>query len=195
MREIIANLSITLDGVIQAPARPDEDTRGSFPYGGWGVGYFDAVAAEAAAKGMSEPGDLLFGRRTYEDFYKVWPKREDGNMFTPFMNSATKYVASWTLKEPLPWQNSVLLHGEAAENVAALKEQPGRDLLILGSVALVRSLARHGLIDEYQLAIHPVVLGAGQRLFDDASPYTKLDLVDSRTTTTGVIMASYRPKR
>ncbi len=195
MRKIIVNLNVTLDGVIQAPGRADEDTRGSFPYGGWGAGYFDPVAAEVAAEGMSNPGDLLFGRRTYEDFYKVWPQRDDGNMFTPFLNSATKYVASWTLNEPLPWQNSVLLKGDAAETVAALKQQPGRDLLILGSVALVRALARHGLVDEYQLSIHPLVLGTGQRLFDEASPYMRLELVSSRMTTTGVIMAAYRPKR
>src|SRR5512140_2237466 len=190
MRKVIANLSITLDGVVQAPGRPDEDARNGFQYGGWGNGYFDPVAAEVAAQGMSNPGELLFGRRTYEDFYKVWPTRDDGNMFTPFLNAAPKYVASWTLREPLPWQNSVLLRGEAADTVKALKEQPGRDLLILGSVALVRSLMLHGLIDEYALSIHPLVLGAGQRLFDDTSPHTSLELISSRTTTTGVIIAT-----
>ncbi len=193
MRKIIANLNLTLDGVIQSPGRADEDTRGDFPYGGWGAGYFDPVAAQVAAEGMSQPGELLFGRRTYEDFYKVWPNRDD-NMFTAFFNNATKYVASWTLKEPLPWQNSVLLKGEAAESVAALKQQPGKDLLILGSAALVRSLMRHGLIDQYDLSIHPLVLGTGQRLFDDRSPYVQFELVRSRTTTTGVIIATYTPK-
>ena len=123
MRKIIANLNLTLDGVAQSPGRLDEDMRGGFPYGGWGAGYFDPVAAEVAAEGMREPGDLLFGRRTYEDFYMVWPKRGDDNMFTPFLNSATKYVASWTLKEPLPWQNSILLNGEATETVARLKQE------------------------------------------------------------------------
>ncbi len=195
MRKIIANLNLTLDGVAQSPGRLDEDMRGGFPYGGWGAGYFDPVAAEVAAEGMREPGDLLFGRRTYEDFYMVWPKRGDDNMFTPFLNSATKYVASWTLEEPLPWQNSILLNGEATETVARLKQQPGKDLLILGSLALVRALMRHGLIDQFDLSIHPLVLGTGQRLFDDSSPYTTMELVSSRTTTTGVIMATYRPER
>ena len=194
MRRVVANLNMTLDGVIQAPGRADEDTRGDFQYGGWAAPYFDPVAAEVAAEGMQAAPDLLFGRRTYEDFYQVWPNRTD-NMFTEVLNKAPKYVASWTLKKPLPWQNSILLKGEAADTVAALKEQPGKDLLILGSAALVRSLMRHGLIDEYALSIHPLVLGAGQRLFDGDSPFAKLELVGSRSTTTGVIITTYRPKR
>jgi len=194
MRKIIVNLNMTLDGVIQAPGRADEDTRGGFQYGGWGAPYFDPVAAEVAAEGMREPGDLLFGRRTYEDFYKVWPNRTD-NMFSGFLDSARKYVASWKLKEPLPWQNSTLLKGEAGETVEELKQQPGRDLLILGSVALVRSLMRAGLIDEFALSIFPLVLGEGQHLFDRDSPYTTLELVSSRPTTAGVIIATYRPKK
>ncbi len=194
MRKLIANLSMTLDGVIQSPGRADEDTRGDFPYGGWGGPYADPVAAEVASEAAKRPGDLLFGRRTYEDFYQVWPNRGD-NIFTNILNRAHKYVASWTLKEPLPWQNSTLLKGEAAETVAALKQEGDDDVMILGSVALVRSLMRHGLIDEFQLSITPLVLGTGTRLFDNTSPYTPFELVSSRTTTTGVIMAVYRVKK
>jgi dihydrofolate reductase len=194
MRKVIANLNMTLDGVIQAPGRPDEDTRGGFRYGGWGAPYFDPIAAQVASEGMQQGGELLFGRRTYEDFYKAWANRTD-NMFSGFFDRAAKYVASRTLKEPLPWQNSTLLPGEAAQTVPALKQQPGKDLLILGSAALVRSLLRSGLIDQLDLSIHPLVLSSGRRLFDGDIPLTSFELVSSRPTSTGVIIATYRPKR
>ncbi|HTP02796.1 MAG TPA: dihydrofolate reductase family protein [Anaerolineales bacterium] len=193
MGRIIAIENVTLDGVMQSPGRPDEDTRGGFPYGGWGNGYFDAVMGEAAAKGMSQEPALLFGRRTYQDFHAVWPNRTDGNPFTDVLNRARKYVCSRTLNDPLPWSNSVLLKGEAAETVAALKQQTGHDLGILGCGELVHTLMQHNLIDEYQLSIFPLVLGTGRRLFRDGSEYTHLQLVDSKASTTGVILATYRP--
>jgi dihydrofolate reductase len=182
-----------MDGVMQSPGRPDEDTRGGFPYGGWGTGYFDAVMGEAAAKGMSQEPALLFGRRTYEDFYAVWPSRTDGNPFTDVLNRARKYVCSRTLSEPLPWSNSVLLKGEAAETVARLKQESEHDLGILGGGELVRALMQHNLIDEYQLSIYPLVLGTGRRLFAEGSPFGKFKLVDSKVSTTGVILATYQP--
>src|SRR5262245_8615314 len=159
MGKVVVNLSLTLDGVMQAPGRPDEDTRGGFEHGGWALPYFDPVVmGRAAAESMAKMPPLLLGRRTYEDFYKVWPNRTD-NPFTEVLNNSRKYVASRTLEEPLPWINSTLLKGDAAETVAGLKEQMDQDIVILGSGELVRSLMRHNLIDEYVLSIHPLVLG------------------------------------
>jgi dihydrofolate reductase len=147
--------------------------------------------AEAAAEGMAKESALLFGRRTYEDFYAVWPGRTD-NPFTEVLDKSEKYVASRTLEEPLPWSNSTLLEGDAETTVAALKAQPGADLVVLGSGELVRSLMGSGLVDELVLSIHPLVLGSGRRLFPDDGPRIALRLVDTRTTTTGVVMATYR---
>jgi dihydrofolate reductase len=191
MRKVVVSMSMTLDGVIQAPGRPDEDPRGGFQYGGWALPYFDPVAGRVAAEAIAQMPVLLLGRRTYEDFYAVWPTRTD-NPFSEVLNNAQKFVASTTLKEPLPWRNSTLLKGDAAEAVAALKEQPGKDFVILGSGALVRSLMRRNLVEEYALSIHPLVLESGTRLFPDGSPYAALRLVDTKTTTTGVVIATYR---
>ena len=192
MSKIVANINLTLDGVMQAPGRPDKDTRGGFKYGGWAMPLFDSVMAGNAAAGMAKMPAMLFGRRTYEDFYKVWPNRTD-NPFTAFFDNAQKYVVSTILEEPLPWLNSTLLKGDAATTVAALKAQSDRDLSILGSGELVRSLMRSNLIDEYVLSIHPLVLGPGRRLFPDDGSMAALQLVDSKTTSTGVVIATYRP--
>ena len=194
MSKIIAVISLTLDGVMQAPGRPDEDRRGGFEHGGWAGAYRDPVMMQAMGKGMAQAGPLLFGRRTYEDFFAVWPGRQD-NPFTTVLDNARKYVASRTLREPLPWQNSTLLPGEAAETVASLKEQPGKDIVVLGCGDLMQTLMRHGLVDVYQLLIHPLVLGQGRRLFSEGTHRTALRLVESVTTTTGVIMATYHPER
>jgi len=185
-------MNLTLDGVMQAPGRADEDTRGGFKHGGWAAPYFDPVMARAAAEGIAKRPALLLGRRTYEDFYSVWPQRTD-NPFSEVLNNAQKYVASRTLKEPLPWMNSTLLKGDAAEALAALKQQLGEDFAVLGSGQLVQSLMRGSLIDEYILSIHPLVLGSGRRLFAEGVPLAKLQLVDTKTTTTGVVIATYRP--
>ena len=192
MRKISATISLTLDGVMQAPGRADEDRRGGFEHGGWASGYHDAVMMKAMGEGMSQGADLLFGRRTYEDFFSVWPKRTD-NPFTPVLNNSLKYVASRNLKEPLPWQNSSLLSGDAAETVARLKQQPGKDLAILGSGELMQTLMRHALVDQYVLLIHPLVLGRGRRLFGDHLQRSALRLVKSVTTTTGVVIGTYEP--
>jgi dihydrofolate reductase len=193
MRKVVVNMMLTLDGVMQAPGRPDEDARGGFEHGGWALSYFDPVSSgRVAAAGIAQAPTMLFGRRTYEDFYAVWPLRTD-NPFSEVLNNATKYVASTTLKEPLLWRNSVLLSGDAAEAVAVLKMQPGQDLVILGSGVLVQSLMRRNLIDEYVISLHPLVLGTGRRLFADGSPFAALTLADTWTTTTGVVIATYRP--
>jgi dihydrofolate reductase len=192
MRRITVFNSLTLDGVMQAPGRADEDSRGGFAHGGWAAPYSDEVMGRVAAEGMAGPGALLLGRRTYEDFHGFWPN-QTGNPFTEVLNNTRKYVASTTLREPLPWRNSTLLEGDAAEAVARLKEQPGEDLTVLGSGELVQSLRRRDLVDRYVLLIHPLVLGSGRRLFPDAGPAATLRLLDSVTTTTGVIIATYQP--
>ena len=192
MSRVVVINHLTLDGVMQAPGRPDEDTRGGFEHGGWGVPYGDSVMAGVMAERMAVEGAMLLGRRTYEDFAAFWPKQED-NPFTPVLNERRKYVASTTLEEPLSWMNSTLLEGDAAEAVARLKEQPGEDLAVLGSGALVQSLMRADLVDEYLLTIHPLVLGSGRRLFTDGGAFASLRLVEATTTTTGVVIATYRP--
>ena len=193
MSKIVAYISLTLDGVMQAPGRPDEDRRGGFEHGGWAAPYSDpAIAEQVARESMANTGALLFGRRTYQDFYTVWPN-QTGNPFTEVLNNTQKYVASTTLKEPLPWINSTLLKGDAAEAVARLREQPGKDLVILGSGALVQSLMRRNLVDEYILLIHPLVLGSGRRLFADGGPSVALRLVNTVTTATSVVVATYQP--
>jgi dihydrofolate reductase len=184
---------MSLDGVIQAPGRPDEDTRGGFDRGGWAVPYNDDVMAQKMGEGMASSGTMLFGRRTYEDFFGFWP-RQTGNPFTPYLNQATKYVISSTLTEPLPWENSILLSGDPSVSVAKLKAESGPDLGIVGSGELVRSLLAAGLIDRYVLLIHPLVLGQGRRLFDDRGPGADLELVDSVTTSKGVIIGTYEPR-
>lgn len=191
MRSITVTMNLTLDGVVQGFGRADEDTRGGFRYGGWGTGYQDEVMTQEMGKGMSRPGDMLFGRRTWQDFIAAWGRREDDNPFTKHMNAARKYVASRTLEDAGEWQNSVLLCGEATRSVAELKAQPGKDLSIIGSAALVRSLHAAGLIDHYTLLVHPLSLGCGARLFDGPAPLTEFDLTDSVTTTKGVIIARY----
>jgi len=191
VRKITAILSMSLDGVIQAPGRADEDTRGGFDRGGWAAPYNDEIMAQRMGERMSSSGTMLFGRRTYEDFYGYWPKQTD-NPFTPYLDAATKYVVSTTLSEPLPWQNSILLSGDPATSVADLKSQSGPDLGVVGSAQLVRSLLRERLIDQYLLLIHPLVLGQGRRLFNDRGPEVDFELVDSVTTSKGVIIATYQ---
>jgi dihydrofolate reductase len=193
MSKVVVNTNVTLDGVMQAPAAPDEDQRGGFERGGWATPYFDRVMADRAGEGIAQGGGFLFGRRTYEHFASVWPHQPDDDMFAKVLNERTKYVASRSMREPLEWRNSTLLQGDAAEAVAELKDQEDKDLVILGSGELIRSLMPHGLIDEYRLLIHPLVLGSGRRLFTDDGTFATLRLVDTTTTTTGVVIATYVP--
>jgi dihydrofolate reductase len=190
MRKVAVTEHLTLDGVMQAPGRPDEDTRGGFQHGGWAIPNNDEVMARVMGEGMAKGGSLLFGRRTYEDFYGFWPHQKD-NPFSDVLNDVEKFVASRTLTDPLPWNNSTLLKGDAAETVKELKEQPGEDVGVMGSGELVQSLIPHRLVDEYLLMIHPLVLGSGRRLFPEGV-HSSLRLVDSVTTTTGVVIATYR---
>jgi dihydrofolate reductase len=192
MSKVVVTNSLTLDGVMQAPGRPDEDLRGGFDRGGWALPYNDEVMGQVVGAGMAQTGALLLGRRTYEDFASVWPDRKD-NPFSEMLDNVNKYVASTTLAEPLPWKNSTLLAGDAADAVADLRQQPGNDIVILGSGELIQSLQRRDLIDRYVLLIHPLVLGSGRRLFPEGARLADLRLLDSVTTTTGVIIATYEP--
>jgi dihydrofolate reductase len=191
MSRIVVVNNLTLDGVMQAPGRPDEDPRGGFEHGGWAVPYNDEVLGRFMGQRLVDPGHLLLGRRTYEDFFSYWPNQTD-NPFTDVLDRAQKYVVSTTLTEPLPWQNSTLLSGDVVGAVTQLKAESDQDIGVLGSGALLQTLMGHDLIDEYLLLIHPLVLGSGRRMFTDDATYARLRLVDTVTTTTGVIIATYR---
>jgi dihydrofolate reductase len=192
MRKLMVLENVTLDGVMQGPGSPDEDRRGGFDRGGWMPPYNDDVKMQVMGEGMSRRTDMLFGRWTYEKFYHVWHGRTD-NPFTAVFERSQKYVASRTLRAPLPWVNSTLLDGDAAGAVAQLKQTPGPDLLVMGSGVLTESLMQRGLVDEFQLVVHPLVLGSGRRLFNDGAPCSTLRLVRSVPTTKGVIIATYEP--
>jgi len=183
---------VSLDGVMQGPGRADEDTRGSFAHGGWAVANSDAVMAEwIGPVGTGSGGGMLFGRRSYDGMLSAWNRM--GGPFKDALNAAPKYVASSRPSRKLEWPNSTLLHGDVPAAVEQLKRQGEGQLLIMGSAVLIHSLLPHNLIDEYRLAIHPLLLGGGMRLFPDDGAFHRLTLVDSRATTTGVILATYRP--
>jgi dihydrofolate reductase len=198
---VVAVENLTLDGVMQAPGGAQEDTRGGFRHGGWAAPYADQVMAEFMGRGMAAargegggaPGAMLFGRRTYEQFASFWPHQTDGNPFTEVLNAAPKYVVSRGMTGSLPWRNSILVTGDAAQSVARLKAETAGDLTVLGSGVLVRSLAAAGLVDRYVLSLHPLVLGHGSHLFEGPLPRNPMRLVESVVTTTGVIIASYEP--
>lgn len=191
MRSITATMNVTLDGVVQGPGRAEEDRSGGFVHGGWGVGYHDEVAAREMGVAMRKPGDMLLGRRTWQDFISVWATATDGNPFTTHMNASTKFVVSRTLEDVNGWQNSVLLRGDAVETVSKLRADSDRDLSVIGSASLVRSLHAAGLIDHYTLLIMPLTLGSGRRFLDGPAPLTKFELISCVSTTTGVIIARY----
>ncbi|GAA3340620.1 dihydrofolate reductase family protein [Amorphoplanes nipponensis] len=194
MGEIVVVENITLDGVMQAPGSAEEDRTGGFPYGGWASPYADPVAFETMGQGMAADGAMLFGRRTYLSLHRAWAGRRDGNPYTEVLDRKTKYVASRTLSDPLPWENSVLLGDDVTGRVAGLRAGPAGDMAVLGSGTLVRALAAAGLVDQYVLLIHPLTLGTGTKLFaEDAPARRELTLLGSVTTTTGVIIARYRP--
>jgi dihydrofolate reductase len=193
MRRITAIENVTLDGVMQAPGAPGEDTRGGFAHGGWAQAYADEVQMQVMGEGMAREGAMLFGRRTYEQFRQAWAGRDD-NPFSPVLDARRKYVCSTTLDDPLPWQHSTLVPGDAAGAVARLKRQDAEEeLVLLGSGVLVRALLAAGLVDELTLLIHPLVLGTGTRLFTQDGPKLELQVGEPVTTTTGVIIATYRP--
>lgn len=191
MGKIIVFTNLTLDGVMQAPGRPDEDRRGGFAHGGWAAPY-GAMQSSAIAESLPSMDALLLGRRTYEDFYAFWPKQTN-NPFTEVLNKMPKYVASTTLTAPLAWSNSTLLKGDVSKAVAQLKAQLDKNLVVMGSGELIQSLIQHNLVDRYVLLIHPLVLGAGRRLFHDDGVSTTLRLIAAKPTETGVMVATYEP--
>lgn len=182
--------SVTLDGVMQGLGRADEDTRSGFSHGGWGDGYVDDVAMQFVGEGMAATVGLLFGRRTYEDMLGYWTTTPDPNPFTEVLVDTPKWVASRSAATTTAYPNTTLLAGDAVETVASLKPQVDGALTVMGSGELIRSLHTAGLVDEYILQIHPIVLGSGTRLFG-AADRTDLTLSRSLTTTTGVIIAQY----
>jgi dihydrofolate reductase len=194
MRKVIVQEWMTLDGVVQAPGAPDEDTSGGFRHGGWHLPYFDDLSRKRVVETLNDAGGFLFGRRTYEGFAAHWPNAsEEEQVLAEPLNIKPKYVASRTLREPLQWQNSTVLEGDVANAVAALKQQDGDDLLVIGSTELVQTLIEHGLVDEFRVMIDPLVIGGGKRVFPDDGALRKLRLVDSDVTTTGAILATYAP--
>jgi dihydrofolate reductase len=192
VRLVVIN-HVTLDGVMQAPGRPDEDTRGGFSYGGWAVPNNDEVMIHALGQRMGRPdGGLLLGRRSYEDLLASW--NAQGGPYKDALNTAPKYVVSSNPTTKLDWPNSTLLHGDIPAAVADLKQRSTGDLVVMGSGQLIRSLLPHGLIDEYLLMIHPLLLGSGTRLFEhEDNDVSELHLVDSTASTKGVILATYQP--
>ena len=204
MRTLVVSTFMTLDGVMQAPGGPEEDPTGGFTHGGWSVTYWDDVMGAAMTEAFSQPFDLLLGRRTYEIFAAHWPHVDDDvrserggtasdvdDPAATTLNSARKYVASRTL-DGVDWNNSVLLEGDAAEAVAALKAEDGPPLLVNGSSDLIQTLLAHDLVDELRIWTFPVVVGTGKRLFGSGTVPAGFELVDATTSTTGVVMATYR---
>jgi dihydrofolate reductase len=191
MRKIIASTFMTLDGVMQAPGGPEEDPTGGFTEGGWSFSYWDDTMNKAMGETMSVPFDLLLGRKTYEIFAAHWPYAGD-NPITALFNKATKYVASRTLSQ-LDWVNSKHIQGDVAGEVARLKESDGPELQVHGSSGLLQTLTGAGLVDEYRVWVFPLVLGHGKRLFEKGVPPLALALTDSKLSSTGVLINTYRP--
>ncbi len=190
MRKLIVTTFLTLDGVMQAPGGPGEDDEG-FGFGGWSVGYWDELMAQAMDEFMGKPFDLVLGRKTYDIFASYWPHAPDDAGGKP-LNDAVKYVASRG-RPTLEWNKSVLIEGDVAQGVAMLKREDGPELQVHGSGNLVQTLMRHGLVDQYRLWFFPLVIGSGKRLFADGTVPTALKLVDSRVSTTGVVIGTYEP--
>ena len=181
MRKIVATELVSLDGVMETPEE-------------WAFSYSNDEMAEANASGMAASDAMLFGRVTYQELAAYWPYQNSTEQpFTNYLNNTQKYVVSTTLEEPLEWQNSTLIRDNVVEEIARLKQQPGKDIGIVGSGTLVRSLLRDGLLDELTLMVHPIILGRGERLFEDSDDRKPLVLVDSRTFATGVLYLTYSP--
>jgi dihydrofolate reductase len=188
MRKIIVLTFVSLDGVMQAPGGPEEDPSGGFKYGGWTVPYFDDFGGKVMSEQMSRPSDLLLGRRTFEIFASYWPQHEDE---WPGINTKTKYVASNTLTRH-EWKNSTFLKGNVAEELKKVKQGQGSDLQVHGSANLIQTLLKHDLVDEFWLKIFPVTLGPGKRLFAEGTLPAAFTLQETKTSPSGVIVASYK---
>ncbi|MDP9184238.1 MAG: dihydrofolate reductase family protein [Actinomycetota bacterium] len=191
MRKLIVSTFLTLDGVMQAPGGPEEDDSGGFAFGGWSVNYWDKQMGQVMTEAMSVPFDLLLGRKTYDIFAGYWSNAPEEAGAKP-LNDATRYVASRS-HLTLEWGPSVLIEGDAAEGIAALKKEEGPELQVHGSGNLIQTLMRNNLVDEYRLWVFPLVIGSGKRLFSDGTIPAGLKLVDSNVSTTGVVIGTYEP--
>ena len=191
MRKLIVSTFLTLDGVMQAPGGPEEDDSGGFTHGGWSVNYWDDKMAKVMGEAMSVPFDLVLGRKTYDIFAAYWPHASEEDGAGP-LNNATKFVASRSHRT-LDWGPSVLIEGDAAEGVAALKQGDGPELQVHGSGNLIQTLLRNNLVDEFRLWVFPVVIGSGKRLFSDGAMPSGLKLIDTTVSTTGVVIGTYEP--
>ncbi len=191
MRKLIVSTFLTLDGVMQAPGGPDEDASSGFTHGGWSTGYWDDQVGQFMSELMSTPFDLVLGRKTYDIFAAYWPHASEEDGAKP-LNDATKYVASRS-HPTLDWSKSVLIEGDTADAIAALKQEDGPELQVHGSGDLIQTLLRHNLVDQFHLLIFPVIIGSGKRLFADGTIPSGLKLVDSKVSATGVMMGTYEP--
>ena len=192
MRKLIVQTFLTLDGVMQAPGGPGEDDDGGFAHGGWSVNYWDEQMGQVMGEATSRPFAMVLGRRTYDIMAAYWPTAPEeagGEVF----NDATKYVASRSRPTLEAWSNSVLVEGDAADGLAALKQEDGPELQVHGSANLIQTLLAHNLVDQYRLWVFPLVLGSGKRLFADGTVPSGLRLADSTVSTTGVMMCTYEP--
>ncbi|MEK9174109.1 MAG: dihydrofolate reductase family protein [Patescibacteria group bacterium] len=189
MRKIIVLSFISLDGVMQAPGGPEEDTSGDFKYGGWTVPYFDDFAGEVMTEQMSQPFDLLLGKKTYDIFAAYWPQHSDNSIGGTF-NKVEKYVASQTLFEPT-WENTTVLTGDVVNQIKKLKSEDGPDLQVHGSGDFIQTLLKNDLIDGFWLKIFPITLGKGKRLFAGGTIPAAFKLTDSKVSPSGVIIANY----
>ena len=190
MRRLVVVEFITLDGVMQSLGSPDEDTEGGFEHGGWSAPYFDEAQGKAAGEGMAATDAFLFGRKTFEKMAAFWPHQPDTDPMAAHLNKTQKYVASSTLEDP-EWQPTTVLSGDVAADVNSIKQQPGANIAVLGSGLLLETLIEEGLVDEYRLFVHPLVLGSGKRLFREYPAPKRLRLVESASTSTGVLMLTY----
>ena len=188
MRKIIVLTFVSLDGVMQAPGGPTEDISGGFTHGGWTVPYFDEVLGQTTGEQMSKPFDLLLGRKTFEIFASYWPDHQEEGAG---INNATKYVVSNTLAEH-EWKKSVFLNGDVVEKIKKLKQENDPDLQVHGSCNLIQTLLKHDLVDELWLKIFPITLGKGKRLFGDGTLPAAFALTESKTTPSGVVIASFQ---
>ena len=191
MRKLIVSTFLTLDGIMQAPGGPGEDDTGGFAHGGWSVNYWDEQMGRFMDEAMSRPFDLVLGRKTYDIFAAYWPHAPEEAGAKP-LNDATKYVASRS-RPALEWSNSVMIEEDAAEGIAALKQEDGPELQVHGSGNLIQTLLRHKLVDRFRLLVFPIVIGSGKRLFLEGTIPSGLKLVDSTVSTTGVVMGTYEP--
>ena len=191
MRRLMVTTFLTLDGVMQAPGGPEEDDSNGFTLGGWSVNYWDERMREVMTQTMSVPFDLLLGRTTYDIFAAYWPNAPEEAGAKP-LNDATKYVVSRG-RPTLEWSESVVIEGDAAEGIAALKQEDGPELQVHGSGNLIQTLLRHNLVDQYRLWVFPLVIGSGKRLFSEGTIPSGLKLVDSTVSTTGVVIGTYEP--